>query len=312
MTNKLGRTSDDLTKPKLDLTELVSAADFSMVPTTDDRLASYVHQMLMLGNGPDTMFGAGFEGFGDCEVARVANNRLLLTGEYPATVGSPLVKWIVDLYKTQNPDFELTGPNGPDSDADGGMSSDVLLDYLHKTGLPDGTKVVAYGTIAVSEVQAVERAIAVTGGSVWFDVLVQPGNQNQFAAGQPWTDTGEQPEGGHAILGGGYIPNRRAGTWAAEVSLAESFWENNVERVYIVIWPEHCTETFLASESAATLAAQYEALTGKPLVWPTPPTPVTPPAPPTPVTPPAPVVNPDPADLDLQAAIVKWQQAKGY
>jgi len=276
---KLGRNTDDYSRPKLDLTELAASADFSMVPPSADYRPAA--QLQMLGN----------DVAGDCEAARWANHRLLMTGAYPASVMDDV--WAV--YKTQNPNFDPNGdPNttGPGSPADGGMSSDQLLSYLHSTGGPDGSKVVAYGLIDPRNVQAVERAIALFGG-VWVDILVQPGNQTEFANRQPWTDTGEQPEGGHAVLADGYVPQRRFLTWADETTFADSFWNGStqegplVERVYLVIWPEHATKEFIASQGAQQLAADYQALTGKTLVWPDAPTP-TPPAP-VPPTPPSPV-----------------------
>jgi hypothetical protein len=328
---KYGRNTDDYTREKLDLTALVTSADFSMVPPVDDPLSKFSSKLLMLGNGPDPLMPPGFTGAGDCEAARVANNRLVLTGKYPAPSPTDVLKWVWEIYETQAEGFDPYGDpevDGPGSPKDTGMSSDELLDHLHTVGTPDGVKVVAFGTIDPTNIAAVERAIAVSGGSVWIDILVQDGNQTDFEHGKPWVNHGTEPEGGHAVLGGGYTPSRRIATWAAETTLAESFWTAVVngnaliERVYLFIWPEHITEEFLASESATTLAAQFNALTGKTLVWPTPvptPTPVTPP-----VTPPS--SQPDEAfasdahawlshnhtgiNADFAKSVKKWLDAK--
>lgn len=284
-TRKLGRRPDDFSKPKLDLTQLVVTGDFSMVPGSQDNLTTIKSRLQMLGN----------DAAGDCESVRWANHRLQMTGSYPDAATIQQQVW--ELYRTQNPDFVPgNGPNGYGSNADQGMSSDDLLSYLHKTGGPDGVKVVAYGTIDPRNVQAVERAISVFGG-VWVDILVQPENQNEFDRGQPWTDSGEQPEGGHAVLGGAFESQGKGiATWADEAFLSDSFWNGRVgtyalvERVYVVIWPEHVTKEFINSGGAAQLAADYQALTNRPLVWPDVPVPA-------PVTPPAPAPAPVPAPV---------------
>jgi len=186
-----------------------------------------------------------------------------------------------ELYKTQNPDFDPLGDpnvNGPGSNADGGMATDELLDYLHKNGGPDGGRVVAYGTIDPTNIQAVERAIALF-GFVWVDILVQAGNMEEFNQGKSWTNTGETPEGGHAVLGGGYDPRRKFETWTQEATFSDSFWTGRVggdplvSRVYVVIFEEHATKQFINSVSGQTLAEDYTALTGKSIVWPGQPTP---------------------------------------
>lgn len=276
---KYGRTKDDYTRPKLDLTAFAASADFSTIPPIADYLAELHGGWQMLGN----------DAAGDCEAVRWANHRRLMGAAYPP------ISQVWQVYKTQNPDFDPNGSsstNGPGSDADRGMSSDDLLDHLHKNGGPDGVKVIAYGTIDPQNVQAVERAIGAFGG-VWVDILVQPGNQDEFDRGQAWTNTGEQPEGGHAVLAGGYVPQRKFITWAAETEFADSFWAGKVgsdalvERVYLVVWPEHASRRFVQSETGQLLASQYQALTGKTLVWPGAPTPT-----PTPTPTPAPTPGP--------------------
>jgi hypothetical protein len=160
------------------------------------------------------------------------------------------------------------------------MASDVLLDYLHKAGGPDGVKLVAYGTIDPRNVAAVERAIAIF-RCVWVDVVVLSDNQDEFDAGTPWTPTGDV-DGYHAVLGSGYVPQRRVITWADEVTLSNEYWSGVVdgdalvERVYLPIWPEHASPEFVNGPYGQALAEDYNALTGKTIVWPSPAPPSTP------------------------------------
>lgn len=290
-----GRKPDDPTRPKMDLTAWAAGADFSMIPPTADYLAALGGGWRMLGNGPDPEVSPTFSGAGDCNAARVANSRRLIGAPYPS------IDWVWQLYKTQNPSFDPNGDpavNGPGSSADGGMATDTLCSYLHHIGTPDGVLMVAYGVIDPTNLQAIERAIGAFGG-VWVDIAVLAANQSEFGSGLPWTDVAGSPvDGYHAVLGGGYVPQRKFITWGQETQFDDSFWNGTasdgtrlVQQVYLPIWPEHATHEFINSETGAVLSAQYQALTGQPLVWPTPPAP---PAPPQPIPDPVPVPPPDP------------------
>lgn len=293
-----GRKPDDPTRPKLNLTDWASSADFTMIPATADYLAALGGGWKMLGNGPDPEVGPSFTGAGNCNSVRVANSRRLIGAPYPD------LAWVWELYKTQNPSFDPLGDpnvNGPGSNADGGMATDSLCDYLHKTGTPDGVKLVAYGVIDPTNIQVIERAIGAFGG-VWVDIAVLDANQSEFGSGLPWTNVaGSRVDGYHAVLSGGYVPQRKFLTWASETEFDDSFWNGTasdgtklVQAVYLPIWPEHATHEFINSETGQLLAAQYQALTGRALVWPTPDPSPTPPPDPNPT--PSPVPDPVPPD----------------
>jgi hypothetical protein len=85
---------------------------------------------------------------------------------------------------------------------------------------------------------------------------------------------GSPVEGGHAILGGGYyMTGVRFITWGRESTFGLSFWDGSaegsplVEEAWVVIWPEQLgNEQFTEGIDQAALAADYQALTGRPLV----------------------------------------------
>jgi hypothetical protein len=111
--------------------------------------------------------------------------------------------------------------------------------------------------------------------ALWLGIQVLDANQQEFAEGRAWTDVAGSPiDGGHAILGGGYTTaDVKFITWAQETEFARSFWNGVVqgaplvEEAWVVIWPEHLgTTAFEQGVDQAQLAADYQALTGDPLV----------------------------------------------
>jgi len=215
---------------------------------------------------------------GDCNAVTWANMRRLVTATL-TTEYYPNQAQVWRFYGTQNPGFDpagTSGTNGPGSPQDQGMDVQAGLEYLHRTGGPDGVKAVAFATVDHTDLDEVKAALAIFGG-LWLGVQVLEANQKQFAEGRPWTDVaGSAVDGGHAILGGGYTAaDITFITWATETEFARSFWRGTVqgsplvEESWVVIWPEHLGTT--ASEEGvdqARLAAGYQALTGSPLVLP--------------------------------------------
>jgi hypothetical protein len=215
---------------------------------------------------------------GDCNAVTWANLRRLVTGTL-ATVYYPTQAQVWQFYQTQNPDFDpngTQGTNGPGSNDDQGMDIQTGLEYLQTTGGPDGVKAVAFAKVDHTDLAEVKAALAIFGG-LWLGVNVLGANQQEFAAGQAWSDvSGSAIEGGHAILGGGYdTDDVKFITWAQETEFAGSFWNGVVqgtplvEESWVVIWPEHLgTTEFEQGVDQAQLAADYLALTGSELVLP--------------------------------------------
>lgn len=234
---------------------------------------------------------------GDCVAVTYANIRRLVTSTLTSHGYYPTQDQVWQVYKTQNPDFDPNGTadtNGPGSPADQGMDIQTLLELLTKTGGPDGVKAVAFASVDHRNAAEVKAAIAIF-GYVWTGLNVLDVNMSQFDAGQPWDyDPSSPVDGGHSVIAGGYGPpgtgalggDERFITWAAETSFTDRFWSRNVEEAWVVVFPEHLgSKAFLAGIDQAQLAADYQAITGKPLPLP--------PAPPKPPVPP----SPDPATL---------------
>jgi hypothetical protein len=235
-------------------------------PTGEDYLAR-LNDWQMLGN----------DVAGDCNAVAWANLRRLVT----ATLSHeyyPSQTQVWQFYETQNPEFNPNGTaqtNGPGSSADGGMEVQTGLEYLHATGGPDGVKAVAFARVDQTDVSQVDAALAIFGG-LWLGITVLDANQQQFSAGEAWTDVAGSPiDGGHAILGGGYTPDVKFITWAQETEFAPTFWSGSVQgtplvqEAWVVIWPEHLgSAAFMQGVNLTQLADDYRSLTGKVLTLP--------------------------------------------
>ena len=251
-------------------------------PAAEDYLAALHGGWDMLGN----------DQYGDCVAVTWANVRRLVTSTLTSHGSYPGLDEVIALYKTQNPGFPAQ---------DDGMDIQTALEYLAKTGGPDGVKAVAFAQVDHGNADEVKAAIAIF-GSVWTGINVLNVNMTEFDSGQPWDYNPASPvDGGHSVVTGGYGPpgtgalggDERFITWAAETSFTDAFWTHQVEEAWIVVWPEHFgSKAFLEGVNVAQLAADYQELTGRVL-----PVPAPPPAPPTPAPP-----KPDPAVLLEQLA----------
>lgn len=241
---------------------------------------------------------------GDCVAVTWANVRRLVSFIAGAE-NYPVLDQVWQVYKTQNPHFDPNGTadtNGPGSSADGGMDIQTLLEHLHKVGGPDGKKVLAFAKVDPSSPDEVKAAISIF-GFVWTGLIVQQANEQEFADGKPWNYHRSSPDaGGHSVITGGYGAagsgalggDERFITWAQETSFTDLYWSRKVEEAWVVIFEEHLKHpAFQEGVDLAALAADYEALTGKPFPAVVPPQPTPSPTPPPSPTPsPAPAVDP--------------------
>jgi hypothetical protein len=227
-------------------------------PISEDYLSN-LSNWLMLGN--DT--------YGDCAAVSWANSRRFISAlldkeEYPS------LSEVYKLYKTQNPNF----PND-----DNGMDMQTMLEYLNKSGGPDGVKLVAFASVNTSNLDEVKAALYIFGG-ILLGIEVQNANQTDFDNGVVWDYHSGQPvEGGHAVLAGGYLGRANSDvrfvTWGAETGMTDSFWQNLVDNsngeAWVLIWPENLgTKQFVEGINIDVLAADYQAITGRILPIPTP------------------------------------------
>jgi hypothetical protein len=245
---------------------------------------------------------------GCCVSVTWANVRRL-TSSIAGTESYPSQDEVWAVYKTQNPGFDPNGTaetNGPGSPHDGGMDIQTLLECLHKTGGPDGRKVLAFAKVDPTMPDEVKAAISIF-GFVWTGLIVQDANTDDFNNGKPWDYHRSSPDdGGHSVITGGYgTPgpgplggDERFITWAQETSFTDRYWSRKVEEAWVVIFEEHLEHpAFQEGVDLKALAADYEALTGKkfPVV-----------VPPSPTPPPSPAPAPDPRLVEALDLMQAW------
>lgn len=243
---------------------------------------------------------------GNCVAVTWANFRALITTALTPTTDYPSQEWVWEVYKTQNPDFDPNGTqdtNGPGSDADQGMDIQTLLEYLVKTGGPDGVKLLAFAKVDFTNVAELEAAHAIF-GAVWYGINVQSQNETAFSNEKVWTYVKTSKEvGGHSVPGVGYDGKIwDFYTWAQETAFDGKFRENLVEEAWVLVWPENVgSKQFINGIDLAALASEYNSLTGNtfPVVVPpvVPPVVVPPVNPPAPINPPSPTPGPDPTPI---------------
>lgn len=220
----------------------------------------------------------GNDQYGDCVAVTWANVRRLVT-HFLSVEKYPDLDQVFAFYKTQNPNFPQQ---------DDGMDIQTALEDLHAKGGPDGVAAVAFAKVDHTNEDEIRAAIA-SCGYVWVGMNVLQANMTEFDNGEKWDYVAHSPlDGGHSVIVAGYGGSGNAPldgtirfeTWAEETSFTDAFWKRQVEEAWVVIWPEHLgTDSFEANVSGQALADEYQALTGQPLVIPTPaPTPP-PPAP---------------------------------
>jgi len=245
-------------------------------PAAEDYLAALHGGWQMLGN----------DQYGTCVPVTWSNIRRLVTTTLTPHGYYPTLDEVIALYKTQNPGFPAE---------DNGCDIQTMLEYLVKTGGPDGVKAVAFAKVDHSNVDEVKAALAIF-GYLWVGINVLDSNMTEFDDGQPWDyDPSSPVDGGHSIIVGGYGPpgsgalggDERFVTWAQEASFTDRFWSRQVEEAWVVVFPEHLgSEAFLTGVNVAQLAADYQEITGRVL----------------PVPAPTPTPGPDPVTLLEEAA----------
>lgn len=225
--------------------------------------------------------------YGDCGPTSVANQRRQVTAYLAGAEVDPTQDDVFDLYRRSgNPGFD------PRTDADdNGVDMQTMLEAATKGGIA-GKKPVAFAKVDVSNLDEVRAAISIF-GSLLLGVNLTVAQQS----GQTWDYVKRSPEwGGHAVLCGAYDASGfEVISWGDTYRLTNAFWTHQVEEAWAVVWEEALvSHAFVENMDLATLAADYQSLTDRPLPLPEPtPTPVPDPTP-TPVPTPEPVPDNDP------------------
>ena len=228
--------------------------------------------VVMLDTSTGTYFAEGLASH-NCGPTSVGNNIIQVT----AGQTIPTTDQVIDFYSRVSGFDPVTGKN------DNGVILQEMLGVLLKGGL-GGKFPVAFAAVDHTNQQELEAAINTFDG-VLLGVDLQVSQQKQSDAKTPvWDYASPHSEwGGHAILSGKYVDSSGRVTvisWAEHIDTTSKFREEQLDEVWVVVWPEHLTRPGV---DVNALAAAFLALTGKSLPVPPPaPTPAPSPAPPAP------------------------------
>jgi hypothetical protein len=235
----------------------------------------------------------GNDRFGTCGPTSVANARRLITAYLAGAPDTFTDEQVFDLYRRSgNPNFDpATGAD------DNGVDMQTMCEALMSGGFA-GVKPVCFAQVDATNLDDV-RACEEIFGSVLLGVTLQDDQNVQTDTGL-WHYSPSPTWGGHAIMSGRYTDpagtvDDRTGviSWRLVVDTADDFLVHQCDQVWVVIWPEHLgTKEFIEGVNLSVLAADYEALTGRPF-----------PSVPQPVPVPDPVPSPGvPTKVDLALA----------
>jgi hypothetical protein len=196
----------------------------------------------------------GNDDWGDCVVAACANDleaswRALCPTEPPPLVTA---QDCIDAYKKTS---GATSPPGP------GLVTAKFLDWLIRNPLHPGdprTQALAWGTPARDgwTIRAVNSEFV---GGI-YGVAIHTAQEYPSSS---WGCSGGSLLGYHEVCGGRHDTSSVfCLTWAYQATMSSCYVSNYLDEHHIIIWP-HVWEA-LSPERKASLAADYQALTGRP------------------------------------------------
>lgn len=198
---------------------------------------------------------------------------------------------VFDLYRRSgNPNFDPAtdvDDNGVDLQTMLGAWAKGGIDVTHADGATETVTPVAFAKVNQANLDEVRAAISIFGGGL-FGVDLKTAQQTQTDTGGPWDYVRSVEWGGHAVLAGRYRSTTKGAdidviSWRLVMGTTDAFALHQLEEAWVAILPAHLAHpAFQAGVDLATLAADYQAETGRTLPVPPVPTPTPPPPAPTP------------------------------
>lgn len=201
----------------------------------EDFIISYPSTPLV-DTAPDYVFPMDLnDRVGICVPAGYDHFIQVVTGLLTGTQHNLTEDQLVALYKTQNPNFDLTSAtHGPGSMYDNGMDMQLFLEYLVNNKL-----IVGFGRINWTKRDQMQAAIymglAIIGG-----VQLRDAQYKQFDNGL-WDFEASSPiDGGHCILYHGYKEDGyQLVTWGKTIPCTEAFVLNQADEMWFALTQAH-------------------------------------------------------------------------
>jgi hypothetical protein len=200
--------------------------------------------------------------YGVCGPTSVANSRKLTTRYLTTAEQSPALVDVYDLYRRSgNPTFNPATGAG-----DNGVDMATMLSAVRHGGI-GGVHSLAEAKVNVANLDEVRAAIDIF-GFLLLGVNLETAQQTETTL---WDYVPSGEWGGHAVLTGVYTskPSNdvEVVSWAERIGVTDTFWEQQVEEAWVVIWPELATTAaFEQSIDKAALNAAWD----RPFVHPPP------------------------------------------
>lgn len=249
----------------------LTAAALQAVPASADWITDCRGKFVLGGNNK----------YGTCGPTSVANYAVVVKHFAAGHDVTVLDEAVFDLYRRSgNPNFD------PATDADdNGVDMIVLLTALLKGGItvthlgdngqpdPQQQEVmtpVCYARYTPSNVEDVHATTALAGGTL-FGLDLDVAQEAQTAHGLWDYAPGSGVWGGHAVFGGAYTgagtgADETIVTWQEYVAMTDRFVAHQAAESYVVVWRELWdSDAFAKGVDRGILAADYEAVTGRPI-----------------------------------------------
>jgi hypothetical protein len=232
------------------------------------RLRDFVRQVPDHPIGVDDLNGVVFaldhnDSYGTCVPTGADNLRRLvtqvLTGSRVDATWDEVCAW----YRSQNPGFDPTLPEGDPRQEDGGMVIQEFLEYLTREGV-----ILGFAKVDPTDEEEVKAALYLFLG-VLNGLDLHVAQQAQTRAGQWDYVAGSPGWGGHCTLSGAYSPSDRSAeaniTWAQRVEMTTAFLRHQRSEVWVAIFRAHAEHPeFRAGFDLAKYAQAFTDITGRP------------------------------------------------
>jgi hypothetical protein len=176
----------------------------------------------------------GNDEVGDCTCASAMHLEMLWTSQ-TSTEYVPSTADTLFAYSA------ITGYNPTDPSTDNGANEENVLNWWKQNGFGSRKPILGFMQIDTKNLAHIKAAITIFGG-VYAGVQMPDNAQDQFQAGQPWSNSSKTIEGGHAIPLVAYDPNYMTCiTWGAKQKIDYQWLGQNLEEAYAVLSPDWLT-----------------------------------------------------------------------
>lgn len=171
----------------------------------------------------------GNNALGDCTCAAMGHAVQTITTYARGVELTPPDSEIITMY-------EASGYTPGDPSTDQGWTELAAMQYMRDTGL-SGVKAQAFADADYTNLVQIRQIIYLFGGC-YIGVLLTRKDMDDFQAGRPWTDTGTDYIGGHALWVPAYVPDYFFPiTWGKVQAASLDWYRAKCDEAHAIIFP---------------------------------------------------------------------------